>query len=88
MSVIQFSEPGEICGHGRITSNRCVTQKKKCPEGRRRGMDSPTAPLVAPVSSTSGGQSKRLSHGKGPSVLQSMQVSLPGYRSEGAENPP
>lgn len=27
MSVIQFSEPGEICGHGRITSNRCVTQK-------------------------------------------------------------
>lgn len=39
MSVIQFSEPGEICGHGRITSNRCVTQKN----ARRRGMDSPTA---------------------------------------------
>lgn len=88
MSVIQFSEPGEICGHGRITSNRCVTQKNAL-RSRRRGMDSPTAPLdcscVLPCQWRT--VQTRLSHGKGPSVLQSMQVSLPGYRSRGAKTP-
>ena len=38
---------------------------KKCPEGRRRSIDSITAPFVAPLSSTSGGGQARRSPWQG-----------------------